>query len=140
MVWPFSSSSSTPDNAEKPKAADGGVIAPNRSSRQQCWIARDNFFGCLDKHDIVDSIRHDKEARSSCGKEMAEFEGACAKAWVSGYPGGNEGECDIGIGLRVKYFKEKRVMEYNRDKTIEKIKREEEAMNAAVEKQAAKER
>ena len=26
--------------------------------------------------------------------------------------------------LQVKYFKEKRVMEYNRDKTIEKIKKE----------------
>lgn len=26
--------------------------------------------------------------------------------------------------IQVKYFKEKRVMEYNRDKTIEKIKKE----------------
>lgn len=33
---------------------------------------------------------------------------------------GNTGSC----GLQVKYFKEKRVMEYNRDKTIEKIKKE----------------
>jgi cytochrome c oxidase assembly factor 6 len=31
----------------------------------------------------------------------------------------------------VKYFKEKRVMEYNRDKTIERIKKEDAAMAAA---------
>jgi len=31
---------------------------------------------------------------------------------------------------QVKYFKEKRVMEWNRDQTIERIKREEAAKNA----------
>ncbi|KZZ90316.1 Cytochrome c oxidase, subunit VIb [Ascosphaera apis ARSEF 7405] len=109
MVWPLSSSEA------KPKAPDGGVVAPNRSSRQHCWLARDGFFACLDKHQIVDAIREDEKARASCGEELKQFEGACAKAWV-------------------KYFKEKRLMEYQRDMTIERIKKEEEAINAMAEK------
>lgn len=76
MVWPLSSSEA------KPKAPDGGVVAPNRSSRQHCWLARDGFFACLDKHQIVDAIREDEKARASCGEELKQFEGACAKAWV----------------------------------------------------------
>jgi cytochrome c oxidase assembly factor 6 len=71
-------SSSDPKNT----ASDGGRIAPDRSSRQKCWEGRDLFFSCLDDNDIVDSIKEDKEARRKCGKEIAEFESACAKAWV----------------------------------------------------------
>ncbi|EAW09551.1 cytochrome c oxidase subunit 6B family protein [Aspergillus clavatus NRRL 1] len=111
MGWlPWSSDSTTP------KASDGGRIAPDRTSREKCWEGRDNFFACLDKNEIVDSIKEDKEVRRKCGKELAEFEGACAKAWV-------------------KYFKEKRVMEYNRDKTIERIKKEDAAKVADLKSQ-----
>ncbi|OJJ85777.1 cytochrome c oxidase subunit 6B family protein [Aspergillus glaucus CBS 516.65] len=98
MGW-FSSSS------DSSKASDGGRIAPDRSSRERCWEGRDRFFACLDQNNILDAVKDDKEARGKCGKEVEEFEGACAKAWV-------------------KYFKEKRVMEYNRDMTIERIKKE----------------
>ncbi|KAL3466673.1 cytochrome oxidase c subunit VIb-domain-containing protein [Aspergillus heterothallicus] len=90
------------------QSSDGGRIAPDRTSRQKCWEARDTFFTCLDNNDIIDSVKGDKEARKKCGKEIAEFEANCATAWV-------------------KYFKEKRVMEYNRDKTIERIKKEDAA-------------
>lgn len=31
--------------------------ATGRQKRQACWIARDKYFGCLDKHQIVSS-RH----------------------------------------------------------------------------------
>ncbi|KAL5335722.1 cytochrome oxidase c subunit VIb-domain-containing protein [Aspergillus crustosus] len=97
--------SSSPD----PKSAsDGGRIAPDRTSRQKCWEGRDLFFTCLDNNEIVDAIKGDKEARTKCAKEIAEFETACSSTWV-------------------KYFKEKRVMEYNRDKTIERIKKEDAA-------------
>ncbi|KAI9929200.1 hypothetical protein ASPWEDRAFT_180540 [Aspergillus wentii DTO 134E9] len=100
MGWlPWSSDS------DSPKASDGGRIAPDRTSRQRCWEGRDLFFTCLDNNDILDAIKDDKGARNKCGKEIAEFETACSRAWV-------------------KYFKEKRVMEYNRDKTIERIKKE----------------
>lgn len=37
----------------------------------------------------------------------------------------------------MKYFKEKRVMEYNRDKTIERIKKEDEAKVAELKAQKA---
>ncbi|KAL1973131.1 hypothetical protein VTN31DRAFT_6673 [Thermomyces dupontii] len=103
MAWiPFFGSGSS-----SKKASDGGQIAPDRSSREQCYNARDAFFACLDRHDILDAVKNDAEARRKCGKEIAEFESACSKTWV-------------------KYFKEKRVMEYNRDKTIERIKKEQE--------------
>jgi hypothetical protein len=76
MGWlPWSSDDST-------KASDGGRIAPDRSSREKCWEGRDLFFSCLDKSNIIDSIKEDKEARRQCGKELAQFEGSCAKAWV----------------------------------------------------------
>ncbi|KLJ08517.1 hypothetical protein EMPG_16060 [Blastomyces silverae] len=107
MGW-FSSSSET---TAAPKAADGGSIAPDRSSRKQCYIARDAFFECLDANNIVDAVREDKTARAKCSKEILDFEGACSKTWV-------------------KYFKEKRVMEYKRDQTIAKIKAEDAAMAA----------
>ncbi|KAF9889175.1 hypothetical protein FE257_007664 [Aspergillus nanangensis] len=102
MGW-FSGSSS-----DSKTASDGGRIAPDRSSRQRCWEGRDKFFTCLDNNDILDAIKDDKQARRKCGKEVEEFEASCAKAWV-------------------KYFKEKRVMEFNRDKTIERIKQEDAA-------------
>ncbi|KAJ5918696.1 Cytochrome c oxidase assembly factor 6 [Penicillium verhagenii] len=100
MGWlPWSSS----DDASK--ASDGGRIAPDRTSRARCWEGRDSFFACLDRNDILDGIKDDKAARQKCAKEVLEFEAACSQTWV-------------------KYFKEKRVMEYNRDKTIERIKKE----------------
>ena len=40
------------------------------------------FFSCLDRNDILDAIKDDKEARKKCGKEIAEFETACSRAWV----------------------------------------------------------
>lgn len=76
MGWlPWSSSDST-------KASDGGRIAPDRSSRARCWEGRDAFFACLDRNDILDAIKDDKEARRKCAKEVAEFEAACSQTWV----------------------------------------------------------
>ncbi|KAH8423936.1 hypothetical protein N8T08_001309 [Aspergillus melleus] len=104
MGWlPWSS-----DSSASKTASDGGRIAPDRSSRKRCWEGRDLFFSCLDDNNIIDAIKDDKEARRKCGQEIAEFETACSQTWV-------------------KYFKEKRVMEYNRDKTIERIKQEDAA-------------
>jgi len=79
--WPFSSSPSGPNNL--PRSSDGGRIAPDRSSREQCYEARDVFFACLDRHDILDATKHDREARRNCAKEIAEFEAACSRTWVS---------------------------------------------------------
>lgn len=76
MGWlPWSSGDST-------KASDGGRIAPDRSSRARCWEGRDAFFACLDRNEILDAIKDDKEARRKCAKEVAEFEAACSQTWV----------------------------------------------------------
>lgn len=69
-------------SSDSSKASDGGRIAPDRSSRERCWEGRDRFFACLDQNNILDAVKDDKEARRKCGKEIEEFEGACAKAWV----------------------------------------------------------
>lgn len=84
MGWLFwkPSSNSSSGNPEPARAPDGGAVAPNRSARQQCWVARDRFFTCLDANAIVDSLRDDGAARACCGSEIAAFEGACSKAWV----------------------------------------------------------
>lgn len=79
MGW-FSFGSSSGPKSEK--ASDGGRIAPNRSSREVCYNGRDLFFSCLDRNDILDAVKNDSEARKKCGKEIAEFESACSKAWV----------------------------------------------------------
>jgi hypothetical protein len=65
------------------KSADGGYVAPDRSSRERCYVSRDIFFECLDKHDILDANKHDAESRQKCPKEVADYEQDCAKSWVS---------------------------------------------------------
>jgi len=106
MGWFASASTGSPQ-----KSSDGGSIAPSRSSREQCYIARDLFFDCLDEKGIVDATKEDGAARSNCRKQLQEFENACSGTWV-------------------KYFKEKRVMEHKRSLSIEKIKKEDAKMAA----------
>ena len=65
------------------KSADGGYVAPDRSSRERCYESRNIFFECLDKHDILDANKHDTESRQKCPKEVADYERDCAKSWVS---------------------------------------------------------
>lgn len=69
--------------AVREKSKDGGYIAPDRGAREMCYESRDVFFDCLDKHDILDAVKHDEEARRHCGKEHGEFERDCARSWVS---------------------------------------------------------
>ncbi|KAJ5943949.1 hypothetical protein N7516_004117 [Penicillium verrucosum] len=100
MGWnPWSSGDSN-----KNAASDGGRIAPDRTSPR----AAGRVAIHSSPNDILDGIKDDKKARQKCAKEVAEFEAACSQSWV-------------------KYFKEKRVMEFNRDKTIERIQKEDAA-------------
>ncbi|KAL8931559.1 MAG: hypothetical protein Q9216_007158, partial [Gyalolechia sp. 2 TL-2023] len=65
----FSWSNTTPSSPQAPKpTADGGFIAPDRSTRDRCYEARDAFFECLDRVSIVDSIKEADKAEESCGK------------------------------------------------------------------------
>lgn len=79
----FSSSTpSTPSGPTAAKSSDGGSIAPDRSSRNQCYTARDFLFDCLDENNIVDALKDEKDAKQKCGKLMVEFDGACSATWV----------------------------------------------------------
>ncbi len=75
--------SSQPSGPATKLSADGTPEAPNRSARQHCWDARDAFFRCLDRHNIVDSLKDDTEAKKVCGAEHQVFEKNCASTWVS---------------------------------------------------------
>ncbi|QIX00993.1 hypothetical protein AMS68_006510 [Peltaster fructicola] len=97
---------SNPSAAPQAKtSSDGGFIAPDRTERAQCWEGRDAFFACLDRAGIVDSVKEDGRARQACPKELAQFETACKDSWVT-------------------YFKKRRVMEHQRDATIQKLSAE----------------
>ncbi|KAH8819796.1 cytochrome oxidase c subunit VIb-domain-containing protein [Xylogone sp. PMI_703] len=98
----FGSSSSPP----APKiSSDGAPIAPDRSQRAKCWEARDQYFECLDKNSIIDSLGEKDKAAKACGSEGKKFEANCATSWV-------------------KYFKQRRVMEHQKNQTLEKLKAE----------------
>lgn len=85
---------------------DGAPIAPDRTQRAKCWEARDAYFSCLDKNSIIDSLGADKaKADKACSSEGRGFEGNCASSWVT-------------------YFKKRRVMEWQRERTLEKLREE----------------
>ncbi|KAI2617898.1 cytochrome oxidase c subunit VIb-domain-containing protein [Hypoxylon sp. NC1633] len=84
-----------------------GARAPDRTERKQCWDARDNFYKCLDKHEVIDSLNGDgkKIADKQCAPENKAFEENCASAWVT-------------------YFKRFRVADYQKKKTLERLEKE----------------
>ena len=63
-------------------SSDGAPIAPDRTQRAKCWEARDVYFRCLDKNQIIDSIKEGGKAAKVCGNESKEFEANCASSWV----------------------------------------------------------
>ncbi|KAF2459563.1 cytochrome oxidase c subunit VIb-domain-containing protein [Lineolata rhizophorae] len=86
--------------------SDGGVQAPNRRDRARCWEARDAYFKCLDKHNILDSMGPGAaDAKAKCPVEDTEFEKNCASSWV-------------------KYFREWRVAEYKKQERLRMIEAE----------------
>jgi len=93
------------------KSKDGGRIAPDRNAREICYESRDIFFECLDKNDILDAIKEDDKVRRVCPQEVTAYEKDCARSWI-------------------KYFKEKRVMEFNRDRTLQRIQEDDAKMAA----------
>lgn len=104
MGW-FSRSS---DDSGVKKTSGGAFESPSRSNRKQCYAARDAFFECLDKNNVLDSINTKKgrdKAASFCEKFDQEFEKNCAHSWV-------------------EYFKKQRVVNYQREQTIKKIEQQ----------------
>ncbi|TVY57252.1 Cytochrome c oxidase subunit 6B-like protein new16 [Lachnellula suecica] len=99
----FGTSTSSPP---PPKiSSDGAPIAPDRTQRAKCWEARDGYFRCLDKNNIIDSIGEKDKAEKNCASEGRGFEANCASSWVT-------------------YFKKRRVMEYQKNQTLEKLRAE----------------
>lgn len=93
-----SSSSEKPATIDAPKPSnDGGFIAPDRTQRQLCWEGRDGFFACLDKNNIIDSVKEGDKAASLCGQENTAFEKNCASSWVSAF---KQGTIDMVYGGR----------------------------------------
>ncbi|GAB7352201.1 hypothetical protein MBLNU459_g2677t2 [Dothideomycetes sp. NU459] len=103
MGWLSSDKPATPD-APKP-STDGGFIAPDRTQRAHCWEGRDAYFACLDRNNIIDSVRDSDKAAKACGPETQAFERNCASSWV-------------------QYFKKRRVMEHQRDQTLKRLESE----------------
>ncbi|EDU49171.1 cytochrome c oxidase subunit vib protein [Pyrenophora tritici-repentis] len=102
MGW-FSSGAKEESGVKK---TEGGAFeSPSRSNRKQCYAARDAFFECLDKNQILDSINGKKGRENSerlCGQFDKEFEKNCAHSWV-------------------EYFKKQRVVNFQREQTIKRI-------------------
>ena len=85
--WLGGSSSANPSlpesSSQAPRSKDGGYVAPDRTSRENCYDSRDRFFVCLQKNDILDAIKEDEKSRKVCPEEVADYERDCAKSWVS---------------------------------------------------------
>lgn len=86
MGW-FGFGSSSPSSSPSPSSSSsssssGEGIAPNRLQRARCWEARDGFFQCLDRNDILDPIKESSAAHASCSIQEVAFEKECVGSWV----------------------------------------------------------
>ncbi|KAL5121041.1 hypothetical protein ACEQ8H_000890 [Pleosporales sp. CAS-2024a] len=98
-------SSAPKDEGGPAKTAGGAFEQPTRSNRKQCYAARDAFFECLDKNNVLDSINTKsgrEKAQTFCAEWDKAFERDCAHSWV-------------------EYFKKQRVVNYQREQTIKRI-------------------
>ncbi|KAI0996444.1 hypothetical protein K3495_g11737 [Podosphaera aphanis] len=86
-------------------ASDGAPIAPDRTQRAKCWEARDAFFECLDRYEIIDSLREKAKTDKLCSREQKPFQTQCASSWVT-------------------YFKQRRVAEWKKAQTLKKLNAE----------------
>lgn len=74
---------SSPDDRRREEVRTGAV-APDRSERKRCWEARDKYFACLDRHDVIDPVSGEGKvlADKNCAAEDVVFGQDCATAWV----------------------------------------------------------
>lgn len=79
----------------------------NRSSRKHCWDARDEFFQCLDKINVVNALDPAVEGKvnKSCSTQEKKFNENCATSWIS-------------------YFKEKRVVDYKKEQFLKEMEQQ----------------
>ncbi|KAH6668160.1 cytochrome oxidase c subunit VIb-domain-containing protein [Plectosphaerella plurivora] len=101
----FSFSSSSATNETRADEVRNGAVAPDRSERARCWEARDAYFACLDRANVIDPVKEDKAARAACSAENTGFENNCATSWV-------------------KYFKQWRVADIQKKARIAQLEAE----------------
>lgn len=53
--------------------------APDRSQRQVCWDARDAYFACLDRTNV---LTPGQEQDGACTNEKKTYHGSFAQSWV----------------------------------------------------------
>ncbi|EFP79433.1 hypothetical protein PGT21_021337 [Puccinia graminis f. sp. tritici] len=68
------------------------VEPPNRTSRAQCWTARDGYFGCLERNHRQQSEQQTsgnkyyfvpgEEPKQVCSTEREAYHSLCMKSWV----------------------------------------------------------
>lgn len=73
------------DEERRAQAIRSGEAVPSRAERQRCWDARDNYFGCLDRINVIDAVEPGgaAAAKKACAKEGEQLEKDCAAEWVS---------------------------------------------------------
>lgn len=91
LVEETMASSSSPSPLVSSSDTASAPLPPLRSSRAHCWEARDAFFGCLDRNNIVDSIRDKAGADEKCGMEEKKLRGECVASWVRSVLAGRGG-------------------------------------------------
>lgn len=77
-------------------------IDNTRENRKKCWEKRDAFFKCLDNHDILKP----SDGQSVCKEANTEYEQNCVTSWV-------------------KYFNEKRIVDYRKEQMLKQIEEQE---------------
>lgn len=79
--------SSTPasDEDRRAQAIRSGDAVPSRAERQRCWDARDVYFGCLDRANVIDALdpAGAATAKKACAKEGEQLDRDCAAEWVA---------------------------------------------------------
>ncbi|ODV70919.1 Coa6p CYBJADRAFT_169871 [Cyberlindnera jadinii NRRL Y-1542] len=82
-------------------SSDTATVAPNRSKRQVCWDARDEYLNCLEKNNVLNPFedKYSSVIKKECAQQEKEFESKCVKSWVH-------------------YFKEKYVVDLKRERFL----------------------
>lgn len=82
-------------------------MPPRKNNRMECWSAKDNFFECLTKNNIDNSLdpKEKDNVETNCGTLRKDFQGKCVASWY-------------------KYFQEKRFSEIQKDRYIKKLESE----------------
>lgn len=86
MGWFSSSPAPEQKKAEAATSLDGTYTPMKRNERKACWEARDAYFKCLDKNNILDAVKDADAALKNCPTENAKYEQDCATSWVCRQP------------------------------------------------------